>query len=107
LFCDNSIAMLGNSLSIHNFYKRKLKNKIYCLDNDNKVETLDKMEKLIDIGEELVIWPDNIKEKDVNVMVVNGYEKKEIEEIINKNTYSGFEAKVKLNLLKLKKRGLN
>ena len=58
------------------------------------------METLIEYDYELVIWPDNIKEKDINDMVLSD-PKFDILKIINKYTFSGLEAKLKLANWKL------
>ena len=46
---------------------------------------------------EVVIWPTNVKEKDVNEMILA---KQNICSIIETNTYSELTAKLKLNLWK-------
>ena len=58
------------------------------------------MEKLIEYNYELVIWPDNIKSKDINDMILSD-PKLNILKIINKYTFSGLEAKLKLANWKL------
>jgi hypothetical protein len=40
-----------------------------------------------------VIWPDSIKEKDINDMVLQGYD---VNTIIDNNIYSGLNAKIAL-----------
>jgi len=64
------------------------------LDNEprNK-EIVKRMETLIDNDYELVIWPDSIKEKDINDMVLQGYD---VNTIIDNNIYSGLNAKIAL-----------
>ena len=52
------------------------------------------MERLINQDYELVIWPDTIKQKDINDMVLAGV--KDIQTIIDNNTFSGLEAQLKL-----------
>ena len=43
------------------------------MDNEPRSrEIIKRMEKLIDKDYELVIWPDNVKEKDINDMVLAG-----------------------------------
>jgi hypothetical protein len=51
------------------------------------------MEKVIDLGHSIVIWPNDLKEKDINDMILAG---KSPSEIIKKNTFKGLQAKVKL-----------
>jgi hypothetical protein len=45
----------------------------------------------------LIIWPDNIKLKDINLMVLSGID---VMTVIKTNTYSGLEAKLKFNFWK-------
>jgi hypothetical protein len=102
LFVDNSIAMLGSSLTptLHNL----LKDRVYCLDNDVSDDIVRKMEKLIESGEKVVIWPYTLEETDINDMVLSGMDKKTIINIINENTYQGFEARTRLGFLELRKK---
>ena len=52
------------------------------------------MANLIEQNYELVIWPLDIKEKDLNDMVLAGHQ--DLKTIIDNNTFSGLEAKLKL-----------
>ena len=90
LFIPNSIACLGvgNFLEVREkFQKQDL---IFVVDNEprNKavVEVLD---KLIENKEKVCIFPDTIKEKDINDMVLNGID---VCGIIDTHTYSGASA---------------
>ena len=40
------------------------------------------------------MWPSNIKEKDINEMFLSGLA---VQDIINQNTFSGLELKLKFN----------
>jgi hypothetical protein len=96
-FVNNSIAMCGADINLQQlniFYP------IYVYDNEprNK-EILARMERVIDEGYHLVIWPDKIKQKDINLMVLSGIN---VMSIIKNNTYSGLEAKLKFNYWKKK-----
>ena len=65
------------------------------LDNEPRSREITKlMERLIHQDYELVIWPDTITQKDINDMVLAGV--KDIQQLINNNTFSGLEAKMKL-----------
>ena len=44
-----------------------------------------------------MIWPDNIVDKDINDMILNGVSEAKILDIINHNTYSKLFLKVKIN----------
>ena len=47
------------------------------------------MEQIIDKGYNLVLWIDDVKEKDINDMVLSGKTKEEVQTIIKNNTYQG------------------
>ena len=65
------------------------------LDNEPRSREIIKlMERLIHQEHELVIWPDTITQKDVNDMVLAGVQ--DIQKLIDNNTYSGVEARMKL-----------
>ena len=54
------------------------------------------MERSIDDGYKVVIWPEHIKEKDINEMILAGMSKDEVFHIINSNAYKNLAAKAKL-----------
>jgi predicted RNA-binding Zn-ribbon protein involved in translation (DUF1610 family) len=89
-FVKNSIAMCGADVDIRSFNWRDI---VYIYDNEprNK-EILSRIESHIDNGEKVVIWPSNIEEKDVNLMINSGLD---VETVIKSNTYAGLEAKLK------------
>ena len=65
------------------------------LDNEPRSREIIKlMERLIHQDYELVIWPDTITQKDINDMVLAGQQ--DIQKLIDNNTFSGLEAKIKL-----------
>ena len=43
----------------------------------------------------MVLWPDDVKEKDINDMILSGRTKDEVQTIIQNNTYQGNMAKIK------------
>lgn len=97
MFIPNSIAVGGADL------KRvgevlTTDNIVYVFDNQprNK-EIVNIIKKSCDAGHRVVVWPDNIIEKDINEMIMNGHSQSEILDIINYNTHSGLGLKMKLN----------
>ena len=71
--------------------------KVYVVlipDNDprNK-EIVKQIERFINDGYSVVLWPEYVKEKDINEMILSGKSKSEIQKIINENVYSGIKAK--------------
>jgi predicted RNA-binding Zn-ribbon protein involved in translation (DUF1610 family) len=96
-FISNAISMCGADLNVENL---NLHNIVWIYDNEQRnVEIIKRMEKRIDAGESLVIWPTSINEKDINAMVESGYD---VDELIKTNTYSGIEAKLKFTVWKRK-----
>ena len=43
----------------------------------------------------MVLWPDDLKEKDINDMILSGRTKDEVQTIIKNNTYKGNMDKIK------------
>lgn len=92
-FVKNSIAMAGADLDLNSLPNKK--NAVVVLDNEPRNKEIHKrMEKVIKLGFPLCIWPKNIQEKDVNNMILAGYE--DIEKIIDNNTYTGLKAELAL-----------
>ena len=91
-FIRNSIAMCGADGDGRGW---GVSRPVWVYDNEPRSsEILKRIESTIDRGECVVIWPQNIKEKDINDMVLSKYD---IMSILELNTYSGLEAKVKFN----------
>lgn len=63
---------------------------ILVYDNEPRSkETIEKMEKALNNGWTVCVWPESIKENDVNAMVLSGKSAKDITEIIDSHAYSG------------------
>lgn len=93
----NSIAMCGADLDLRTL---NINHPVYVYDNEPRnPEIHARMERVIDSGQSIVIWPESIKEKDVNDMVLAGHS---VEDILSKNTYKGLEAKLNFNFWKKK-----
>ena len=70
--------------------------KILIFDNEPRNKEIVKMmQDAIKSGHNIVIWPDTIKSKDINEMVMSGISVDEIESIISRNTFTGLEAQAK------------
>jgi len=90
LFVENCLAVAGSD-----FRYLPPGETTIVLDNEPRsIEITKLMERLINQDYELVIWPDTIKQKDINDMVLAGV--KDIKTIIDNNTFSGLEAQLKL-----------
>jgi len=53
------------------------------------------MQDAIKSGHDIVIWPDIIKAKDINEMIVSGISVDEIESIISTNSFTGIKAQMR------------
>ena len=87
LFIDNSVAACDSNLT-------RADADVYIWDNEpcNKT-TVDKIRKAVLDGKSVVVWDTSptIKQ-DINDMVLSGYTKQQIIDIINENTYNGHMA---------------
>ena len=94
-FLENSVAMVGADLDIRPF---GWSNHIWVFDNEPRNrEIVNRISKTIDRGEQVVIWPNHILEKDLNDMVLSGHD---VQSMVESNTYEGLEAKLKFNIWK-------
>lgn len=88
MFVNNSIAMAGGSIK----YDWTNENSIFVFDNEPRSpETCTKIEKIISKGYSVVIFPDSVKEKDINDMYLNGMS---IDKLLRYNVSSGLESKL-------------
>ena len=90
LFLDNCIAMAGADF---NNFDGDL---TIIFDNEPRNKEICKqIEKILKQGRRIVIWPDSIRHKDINDMIIAGYTKEEIQQIITDNTFSGAAAQLR------------
>ena len=87
LFLDNCIAVAGADVP-----------NLDCdftvvFDNEprNK-ELLKQVEKAINRGHKICLWPEGMEYKDINDMILGGYTKEEIQDLIKQNTHQGVTA---------------
>jgi len=94
-FIRNSIALCGADGDVS---KWGIVNPVWIYDNEPRnAEIHSRISRVIDRGEKIVIWPSSIKEKDINDMVLSGLD---VQSVIELNTYSGLEAKLKFTIWK-------
>jgi hypothetical protein len=97
MFLPNTVATmgLGNCNRIPEyFYGKKL---TFVLDNEPRNnEVVEIMLQIARRGFNICVWPENIKYKDINEMVMNGLRPVEIEKTIRSNTYCNLEATFKI-----------
>ena len=94
-FIRNAIAMCGADADVS---KWGISNPVWIYDNEPRnTEIVSRVSRAIDKGERIVIWPSSVKEKDINDMVLSGLN---VQSVIELNTYSGLEAKLKFTTWK-------
>jgi transcription elongation factor Elf1 len=94
-FISNSIAMCGADADP---CKWGIDNPVWIYDNEPRNREIhSRISNAINRGDRVVIWPSNIKEKDINDMVLSGLN---VQSVIESNTYSGLEAKLKFTTWK-------
>jgi len=102
MFLPNCIAMAGgdfiNDLESLGLNKDKV-TVIYDNEPRNK-DTIKRIEKSIDHGFSVCIWPDHLPFKDINEMILSGLDQKDVMNVIEKNTHKDLQAKLKLSFWK-------
>ena len=94
-FIRNAIAMCGADADISRW---GISNPVWIYDNEPRNrEITNRISKTIDSGQSVVIWPESIDDKDINDMVMSGLD---VQSVIESNTYSGLEAKLKFTTWK-------
>ena len=93
LFLDNCIAVASSALGKIKQLKQRDVDYIMVFDNQPRNKEVCKIiERAIKDNYKVVIWPQNIQQKDINEMVLSGHN---VKKIIRDNTYSGLEATIK------------
>ena len=93
-FLSNSIAMCGSDVDLRNYDFTF----VYVYDNEPRSrEIISKISKTIGQSQQVVIFPSEVHEKDINDMVLAG---RDVQKLIECNTYTGLEAKLKLQTWK-------
>ena len=94
MFIKNSVAVASSSLeSAAEFLDKSKMVLVYDNEPRNK-EIVKLMEKSIDNHFNVVIWPPMITDKDVNDMLMTGFDIEELHDIMEKNTYVNLRAKM-------------
>ena len=96
MFIDNSVATAGGDLvaAVQSLNKENL---VVVYDNEPRSrETVKKIDKAINNGYNVCIWPENFDHKDVNDMVMAGLSAEFIRYIIDQNTFRDLKAKLAL-----------
>ena len=94
-FVENSIASGDSNLGGVAAVLPEL-DTVLVYDNEPRNKDIVKqIEKSIDKGHKVCLFPESVSGKDVNEMIQNGFTSDEIKSIIDNNTFSGLSAKLK------------
>jgi transcription elongation factor Elf1 len=94
-FIPNAIALCGADGDVS---KWGIRDAVWIYDNEPRnAEIHSRISRIIDRGEKVVIWSSTIKNKDINEMILSGLD---VQSVIELNTYSGLEAKLKFTTWK-------
>tara|TARA_B100001109_G_scaffold254827_1_gene255653 strand:+ start:424 stop:1164 length:741 start_codon:yes stop_codon:yes gene_type:complete len=92
LFLENCVAMAGADLDLRSC---GWSDYICVYDNEPRSrEIVKRIDKTIDRGGKVVIWPKDIGQKDINDMFNAGVN---VKDVVESNSYQGLKAKVQLN----------
>ena len=92
LFLDNAVAMAGSDVDCRSF---GWSDYIWVYDNEPRNrEICNRISNAISAGDKVVIWPDSVKQKDINDMILAGHD---VNNIVQQNTYKGLSATLKFN----------
>jgi len=92
LLLSNAIAMAGADATISGL---GITDHVFVYDNEPRnVQIVSRISRHISDGESVVIWPSDIKEKDINDMVLAGHD---VQRIVSSCSYQGLTATLKLN----------
>lgn len=98
MFIENSLAMAGSHLdrtAVDVGLDEDNTTIVYDNEPRNK-DIVNSIDKVIDLGYSVCIWPDDMVEKDINDMVKGGKSPKKIQQLIDQHTYHGLSAKMRL-----------
>jgi len=94
-FISNAIALCGADGDLD---KWNIHDCVWVYDNEPRnSEIVSRISRVVASGQKVVIWPSSIHEKDINEMILTGLN---VQDVIESNTYSGLEAKLKFTTWK-------
>ena len=92
LFLDNAVAMGSSSRDVG------IRDRVMVFDNEPRNSAIVSiMRRAIDDGQRVVIWPNDVEEKDINDMVLSGRSIESVREMVTQNVKRGLLAKIALN----------
>lgn len=97
LFLSNCLAS-GDANLVLSAKNIKAKDLVLIFDREPRNKEIVKMmQDAIKQNHKIVIWPDTLKGKDINEMILGDIDQNQLQEIISSNTFSGIQAQLKFN----------
>lgn len=104
MFIDNGVASAGGVIT-RELSRTGLGREHFTVAYDNEPRsesTIQKMEKTIELGYPILVWPERIRDKDINDMVLRlssegSYRAEDIDIMIRENTHVGLAASIALS----------
>jgi hypothetical protein len=94
MFIKNSVAVASSALESAAEYLDKSKI-VLVFDNEPRNKEIVKlMERAIDNHFNVIVWPAMIQDKDINEMVLTGFDIEELHDIMEKHTFVNLRAKM-------------
>ena len=94
-FIRNSIAMCGSDIHLGSI---GISTPVWVYDNEPRnTEIVKRIQSTVSTQQDVVIWPSDIHQKDINDMVLAGHD---VQSIVESNTFSGLEANLKFTTWK-------
>jgi hypothetical protein len=94
-FLSNGVALCGSDGDVACLEGSSI---VFVYDNEPRNrEIVARIERCIGKGDRVVIWPNNVTEKDINDMVLSGHD---VQSLVELNSYLGLEAKLKFTTWK-------
>lgn len=94
LFLPNAIAVIGTGFNKLELLEYSKDNMTVIVDNQPRNKEVCKViENLVEKDYNVVIWPQSLKEKDINDIVKAGKSLAHVQSLIDKNTFRGLQAR--------------
>jgi transposase-like protein len=96
LFLPNALAMMGTDINVVTSIGIDKSKLVFVLDNQPRnPEVCKVIEKIIESGYNIFLWPESYTVKDINDLVLKGLKVQDIKLMIDCNIHSGLQAKLK------------
>jgi len=99
LFVDNCLGAAGSDLILRNTIPNDQITYIFDNEPRNK-EIVDRMYKVIEKDYNLVVWPEDMRHKDINDIIMSGVNETDLQALISNNTHSKLSALTQLKYWK-------